>query len=280
MDRLKQLWDCYKTINPVFDPAAGTSDSSMTISTTIKPETQHNHITPFTDTKHNNCMSMSNATHHSFSHNHDEGDLIKQTNDNPSSSSTCAFHNNNNYNLLSNTHENAGVVDAATVSSYTHTESCNNINKYIVNSIEVEVIGNIFLLIFLFFFSFFSNNRFREDISSLQTNLQTLSNKLMTNPSITSAPSSLLTQSNLLSSLNLTNINNNNDNQDKLSKIDNLYESIISTTVDNMSSLSHSLTNQISAIKDAYSLPTYTSSNVENSGQDQISLVKEPNTEG
>lgn len=38
-----------------------------------------------------------------------------------------------------------------------------------------------------------------------------------------------------------------------------------------MSSLSHSLTNQISAIKDTYSLPTYT--NIESSGQD---VVKEP----
>lgn len=86
----------------------------------------------------------------------------------------------------------------------------------------------------------------------------------------------MLAQSNLLSSLNLTNINNNN--QDKLSKVDNLYDSIISTTVDNMSSLSHSLTNQISAIKDTYSLPTFTSHNESSSrGQDSQVLVKEPN---
>lgn len=271
MDRLKQLWECYKSLNPVFDPTgAQQSDTSTTISTIINPETLHNHITPYTDSKLNNCMSMSNTSFSCHTQNHENDDdqpKDKIDHEPSSSSSTSALHNN-----LRNT---ANHTEVAAVSSYTLTESCNHNNKFIiVNSNEVEVIGNIFLISFSFFLFSSFKHLFREDISSLQTNLQTLSNKLIiTNPSITSAPTSLLTQSNLLSSLNLTNINSKN-NQDKLSKVDSIYDSIISTTADNMSSLSHSLTNQISAIKDTYSLPTYTR-HIENSGQDQI-LVREP----
>lgn len=255
MDRLKQLWECYKSLNPVFDPTATPSDTSTII---INPETQHNHITPFTDSKSNHCMSTSFSCH---THAEPPKDPNLDTN----------FH--------ANTTNPANVTEVAAVSSYSLTESCNHKpNKYvIVNENEVEVIGNIFLITFLFSFFFLSlsNHLCREDISSLQTNLQTLSNKLIT-PSITSAPSSLLAQSNLLSSLNLTN-NINNHNQEKLSKVDNLYDSIISTTVDNMSSLSHSLTNQISAIKDTYSLPTFTTQS-SSAGQDTSQfLVKDPN---
>ncbi|XP_063697244.1 rootletin-like [Culicoides brevitarsis] len=214
MDRLKQLWECYKSINPVFDPvaaAASSTDTPSLTSTTINPETQHNHITPYSDIITKPCMTAAS--------------------------------------LLANSNQNHDQ----------HPESSSN--KFLIAS----------------------SNETVEDISSIQSNLQTLSNKLTTNPSITSAPSSLLAQSNILSSLNLTsNLNNSNNNvsQDK-SKIDNLYDSIISTTVDNMSSLSHSLTNQLSAIKDTYSLPM-TFSNVNSSSNFELSnaqdVVKEPTT--
>lgn len=151
MDRLKQLWECYKSLNPVFDPtAAQQSDSSTTISTIINPETQHNHITPFTDsTKHNNCMSMSNNT--SFScrthHTHKDGDQPQDKID--------AFPNN-----LPNTNN----TEVAAVSSYTLTESCNNqtSNKFVIvtSNDEVEVIGNIFLISLSFSLSLFFQNIF------------------------------------------------------------------------------------------------------------------------
>lgn len=149
MERLKQLWECYKSLNPVFDPTATQqSDTSTTISTTIiNPETQHNHITPYTDSKHNNCMSMSNTSFSCHTHNHaKDGDQPKDKID--------AFHKNN-VNDLPNTNTPANITEVAAVSSYTLTESCNhNNNKFIiVNDNEVEVIGNIFLISLFFFFS-------------------------------------------------------------------------------------------------------------------------------